>query len=204
MYKNRDGIVEPLDLQALANLELNDFKGMEKLLFTDEERENPNRWDKFWECDEDLGAYWTIIVPFSHEDLYLFDRPKIAYQVNHYVLWMTMAYLCADCKPSMFMSYNKAEYINEPISTCYGCGYAEVVAKIVIGGNYCDFCPIWGSINTFSACTKYYPQNGGKDGFRNWLDVKGHSEEADMLRRQFATEVATYAWTSEKEIDYEN
>lgn len=197
MFVNtEDHIVERLPLDELAKLELNNFQGMEKLLFNEVEQDDPNRFSKFWDYEDGTTHNWTVIMPFNYKDLARLGNPQVAYQINHYVLWMTIAYLCSDCKPLWFMDYNKAQYIDEPISSCWACEYAEMFIK-----RCCDFCPIWPSTGVTAACSKRFEDlNSGLDGFVKWIHIDEDTEEAAMLRREYATKVATYPWKPEKEL----
>lgn len=202
MYKNRDGIVEVLDLEALSKLELNDFNGMEKLLFTDDELENPNRWEKFWEPDEDIGErYWNIAIPFTFDDIRKYNHAQVVYQINHYVLWMTIGYLCCELKPLDFVAYNTGHRTPNPISECYACEYATHLS----GEWFCDSCPIWknDSVSEGSLCCSYeIAINSGKSAFNDWSDAEGDDDLACMKRRFAAQELAQYPWFEKKELAF--
>lgn len=167
----------PIHWNIINGTKLNDFEAYERLLFMEDERELPERWQKFIKYNTH-GQVEGVYMPF--------DKPEHGkeFHLNHYVYWMVMHYLKVNDKIKDFFDYNTDEEMDMPENWCWACEYDRQVGRIY--NNYyahgflcleCDKCPIWRS--------EYGCEDDSDSPYKRW------SEDEEGC----ADEVATMPWT---------
>ncbi len=107
----------------LSKCKLNDFRAFDKELL--------------WLSDTDYSKFYqngVIAVPFQ------FPATEIEYQINHYVMWKTMAAIEATHKPEYFLFLDEdssEEFHDANVSTICSCWACEFCRQ------ECKKCPIW-------------------------------------------------------------
>lgn len=136
MYKLYVEVKDQLNLSALSKCKLNDFEAFKQLLFTDEEREVPYKWNKFIRHPDggdtpvrEFDRHWHVAVPYAT------PQTIVEHQINHFVLWGCITSTGVIEKPRTFYCYNTGEILDRPFCGCYACEYA--------GWPDCKVCPIW-------------------------------------------------------------
>lgn len=167
----------PIHWEIINGIHLNNFEAYEHLLFMEDERELPDRWQKFIKYDTH-GDIAGVYMPFN--------KPEHGkeFHLNHYVYWMVLDYLGVHHKITEFFDYNTDEDMKPPVNWCWACEYDTIVCSIYnkryANGDSCidcEKCPIWR--------TMYGCENDFDSPYKLWID------DLDDC----ADEIATMPWT---------
>lgn len=195
LYTKEYAMAHQLDLNT--EIHLNDFESFERLLFTDEEREQNEGFERFKKFDRYVArnSYkdYCVAVPF--------ERPKsfVEYQINHYVLWGVIAYEQLNAKPLVFYSYNTGEPISiTPLYECYACQWTADNSRN--GERECFLCPIWGGVCGYATCTDVKPNSSDLEDFELWDNEEtrdGNLATSDDLH-EYAQNIMYAKWIEHK------
>lgn len=137
---------------------LNDFESFDRYLFGDE---NAN-WSKFYHFREHYS--WMFTPPI------LWPVNEVEYQLDHYTLWMTIAYNNPLLKPIF------DDVSTEPFCRCYACSYK--LRRYGANGKCVPHCPL--TCAEKGNCVKIY---------REWSDT--HDKE---YASRLAIDIARIPW----------